>query len=72
MILKIWDTVSGKSRLAPVHLGSVLILIAYGDKSLEAYLSRVECWVGGDTSPSGALTKTLAPSPRCDRVALIR
>ena len=38
----------------------------------KSYFNRVKCQVGGDTSLGGALTKTLAPSPGCDRVALIR
>ena len=38
----------------------------------KSYFGRVECRVGGDSSSGGALTKTMAPSPRYDRVALIR
>ena len=38
----------------------------------KSYFGRVECRVGGDSSSGSALTKTLAPSPGRDRVALIR
>ena len=46
VILKMWDTASGESGLAPVHQGSILNLIAWGDKPPKPVSCRVECWAG--------------------------